>query len=76
MYEKNVRVLMHKSLNEDESDLFELDRDISKILKIAKGSKSSSVPSKLKSRSFSGCEVRLIRPSACRQDRTKKSRQR
>jgi hypothetical protein len=60
MYEKNVRVLIHKSLNEDESDLVELDRDVSKNLKIAKRSKPSA---KLKLRSFSESWVRPARPS-------------
>jgi hypothetical protein len=48
MYEKNVRVLVHKSVD-DPSDSSELDREIARILRLAKRSKSSCGSRKLQS---------------------------
>ena len=65
MYEKNVRVLIHSPLDAKGSGLAELDRDIRKILGLAKGSRSSRRLRKRKFNSPSGGRRRVAQPDSC-----------
>ena len=64
MYEKNVRVLVHKSSVEQSSGSIELDREIAKILRLAKRSTPSCVPRKVKS-SPEGCMSKATTRPGC-----------
>jgi hypothetical protein len=65
MYEKNVRVLIHKS-GDESSGSIELDREVARILRLAKRSKASCGSRNVKSESSKCISRRIARSGGSR----------